>query len=50
MVLSTDTLIYGGLVDSRKHNIPLSTLQNRLKRIEGLKARNKTYASMDLVP
>ncbi len=23
MVLSTDTLIYGGLVDSRKHNIPL---------------------------
>ncbi|MDU6074516.1 MAG: DUF4127 family protein, partial [Veillonella parvula] len=41
MVLSTDTLIYGGLVDSRKHNIPLSTLQNRLKRIEGLKARNK---------
>ncbi|MCQ4978354.1 DUF4127 family protein, partial [Veillonella parvula] len=41
MVLSTDSLIYGGLVDSRKHNIPLSTLQNRLKRIEGLKARNK---------
>ena len=25
LVLSTDTLIYGGLVDSRKHNIPLST-------------------------
>ena len=41
MVLSTDTLIYGGLVDSRKHNIPLSTLESRLKRIESLKARNK---------
>jgi len=41
MVLSTDTLIYGGLVDSRKHNIPLSTLESRLKRIEGLKARHK---------
>ena len=37
----TDTLIYGGLVDSRKHNIPLSTLESRLKRIESLKARNK---------
>ena len=41
MVLSTDTLIYGGLVDSRKHNIPLTTLESRLKRIESLKARNK---------
>ena len=39
MVLSTDTLIYGGLVDSRKHNLPLSTLENRLKRIEALKAK-----------
>ena len=41
MVLSTDTLIYGGLVDSRKHNLPLSTLENRLKRIEALKANHK---------
>ena len=41
MVLSTDSLIYGGLVDSRKHNIPFSVLQNRLKRIEGLKARHR---------
>ena len=46
MVLSTDTLIYGGLVDSRKHNIPLSTLESRLKRIESLKARNKKYVFM----
>lgn len=37
MVLSTDTLIYGGLVDSRKHNLPLSTLTNRVNRIESLK-------------
>lgn len=41
MVLSTDTLIYGGLVDSRKHNLPLSTLEYRLKRIEALKASYK---------
>ena len=41
MVLSTDTLIYGGLVDSRKHNLPLSTLEYRLKRIEALKANYK---------
>ena len=40
-VLSTDTLIYGGLVDSRKHNLPLSTLEYRLKRIEALKANYK---------
>lgn len=37
MVLSTDTLIYGGLVDSRKHNLPLSTLTKRVNRIESLK-------------
>lgn len=49
MVLSTDTLIYGGLVDSRKHNIPLSILESRLKRIEGLKARHKMYVFMALV-
>jgi len=41
MVLSTDTLISGGLVDSRKHNLPLSTLEYRLKRIEALKANYK---------
>lgn len=41
MVLSTDTLIYGGLVDSRKHNLPVSTLENRLKRIERLKENHK---------
>lgn len=37
MVLSTDTLIYGGLVDSRKHNIPQKILESRLKKIKSLK-------------
>lgn len=35
-VLSTDTLIYGGLVDSRKHNESLQTLQARENRIRDL--------------
>lgn len=39
MVLSTDSLIYGGLVDSRKHNLPMATLQNRLNHIKQLKAQ-----------
>ena len=42
MVLSTDSLVYGGLVDSRKHNLPLSTLQTRLARIKALKASHPT--------
>lgn len=36
MILSTDTLVYGGLVDSRKHNLPLQTLEQRVRHIEGL--------------
>lgn len=39
MVLSTDTLIYGGLVDSRKHNSSMTTLEGRLSRIERLKQK-----------
>ena len=35
-VLSTDTLIYGGLVDSRKHNESLDTLMMRENRIRQL--------------
>lgn len=35
-VLSTDTLIYGGLVDSRKHNESLTTLMARENRIRQL--------------
>lgn len=42
MVLSTDSLIYGGLVDSRKHNLPMATLQNRLNHIKQLKAQYPT--------
>ena len=39
-ILSTDTLIYGGLVDSRKHNESLATLQSRENRIELLHKNN----------
>ena len=35
-ILSTDTLIYGGLVDSRKHNEDLKTLQYRENKIRNL--------------
>lgn len=35
-VLSTDTLIYGGLVDSRKHNESLEVLTNRADRLRTL--------------
>lgn len=42
VVLSTDTLIYGGLVDSRKHNDSMATLERRLARLNNL--RNKTTA------
>lgn len=37
-ILSTDTLIYGGLVDSRKHNESLDTLMRRENRIKNLHA------------
>ena len=42
MVLSTDTLVYGGLVDSRKHHIPFSVLQSRINRLKKLKALKGT--------
>lgn len=35
-VISTDSLIYGGLVASRTHNIPLATLQKRVERLNDL--------------
>jgi len=40
MVLSTDTLIYGGLVDSRKHDLPTSTLLKRTKDLRALHESN----------
>ena len=36
MVLSVDSLVYGGLVDSRKHNLDMNTIMNRLKNVESL--------------
>lgn len=39
-ILSTDTLIYGGLVDSRKHNESLETLTNRENRLRTLHRAN----------
>ncbi len=41
MVLSVDALVYGGLVDSRKHNFEMKTLMQRLERIEGLHKKHK---------
>lgn len=35
-VLSTDSLIYGGLVASRTHNLPIKLLENRVKRLNDL--------------
>ncbi|MBR5790567.1 MAG: DUF4127 family protein, partial [Phascolarctobacterium sp.] len=37
MVISSDALIYGGLVDSRTHNIPLEILRARADRLVELK-------------
>lgn len=36
MVLSIDSLVYGGLVDSRKHNLSMEVLLDRLQRVEAL--------------
>ena len=36
MVLSIDSLVYGGLVDSRKHNLSMDTLTTRLAKVEAL--------------
>ena len=41
MVLSADTLLYGGLVGSRTHNIPLDLLQQRVEALEQLKQRHR---------
>ena len=41
MVLSIDSLVYGGLVDSRKHNLPMETLTARLEKVEALHKSHK---------
>ncbi|MBS4914029.1 MAG: DUF4127 family protein [Veillonella sp.] len=40
MVLSTDTLVYGGLVDSRKHDLPVNTLLRRTQELRQLHENN----------
>ena len=42
MVLSIDSLVYGGLVDSRKHNLDMDTLTNRLAKVEALHGKYGT--------
>ena len=41
MVLSVDSLVYGGLVDSRKHNLTLDTMKARLTKVEALHSKYK---------
>ena len=41
MVLSIDSLVYGGLVDSRKHNFDMETLVGRLEKVENLHKLHK---------
>lgn len=46
-VLSTDTLIYGGLVPSRRHDFSLTELQQRVERLRlilGVSPRTRVYA------
>ncbi len=45
MVLSIDSLVYGGLVDSRKHNFSMDTLTQRLEKVENLR---KTYGKVPI--
>ena len=45
LVLSTDSLIYGGLVDSRKHNLDLHRLEYRVRHIEDL---HKKYPNVPI--
>lgn len=40
MVLSIDSLVYGGLVDSRKHNLDMDTLVRRVNAVEQIKDRH----------
>lgn len=44
MILSLDTLVYGGLISSRRSNDTLDELKLRLKRIKPLLYNKKVYA------
>ncbi|MCH3959960.1 MAG: DUF4127 family protein [Selenomonas sp.] len=51
-VIATDSLLYGGLVASRKHEIPAWQLQRRTSRLKELRAQNpslKVYAFTSLM-
>ena len=51
-VIATDSLLYGGLVASRKHEIPAWQLQRRTSRLQELRAQNpslKLYAFTSLM-
>lgn len=51
-VIATDSLLYGGLVASRKHEIPAWQLQRRTARLQELRAQNpslKLYAFASLM-
>ncbi len=51
-VVATDSLLYGGLVASRKHNTPLPVLQERAERLAELHRENpglKLYAFASLM-
>ena len=41
MVISADTLLYGGLVGSRTHKIPMELLQKRVEALEQLKEKHR---------
>ena len=52
VVLSTDTLLYGGLIPSRKHDVPQDVLDARMARIEKLAKSHpklKLYAFASLM-
>ena len=40
VVIATDSLFYGGLIPSRKHTIPQSTIESRLERFKALHVNN----------
>lgn len=41
MIVSSDALLYGGLVGSRTHNIPFSVLEERAERLINLKNKHR---------
>ena len=44
LIISLDTWIYGGLVQSRKHNLSLDELRSRIDLLKGLINKTQTYS------